>query len=67
MNKTASIYTTNGMLCIETEAGQTLEVYTIDGRQIYQTTNSSNLTEIADLTGVVIVKINGETYKTVIR
>ncbi|MEE1090348.1 MAG: DUF6383 domain-containing protein [Paludibacteraceae bacterium] len=66
-NKTASIYTTNGMLCIETEAGQTLEVYTIDGHQVYQTTNSSNFTEIADLSGVIIIKINGETYKTVIR
>ena len=55
------------MLCIETEAGQTLEVYTVDGRQVYQTTNSANLTEIADLNGVVIVKLNGETYKAVVR
>ena len=66
-NVEASIYSINGMLCIETEAGQTLEVYTVDGRQVYQTTNSSNLTEIADLSGVVIVKINGETYKAVVR
>ena len=66
-NVEASIYSINGMLCIETEAGQTLEVYTVDGRQIYQTTNSSNLTEIADLNGVVIVKLNGETYKAVVR
>ena len=65
-NIAANIYTLNGTLCIETEPGQNLEVYTLDGRQIYQTTNSSNLTEIADLNGTIIVKINGETHKTII-
>ena len=63
----ANIYTSNGTLFIETIGGQTLEVYNVDGRCIYSTVNSSNLTEINDLQGVVIVKINESTYKTFVK
>lgn len=64
---TSKVYTSNGVLYIETLGGQAIDVYTIDGRSVYTTTNSSNITEINDLEGAVVVKINGEIYKTIIK
>lgn len=61
------VYTANGTLYIETLGGQNIEVYTINGQTIYTTTNSSNMTEINNLKGTVIVKINEETYKAIIK
>ncbi len=61
------VYTANGTLYIETLGGQNIEVYTISGQNIYTTTNSSNITEINNLEGTVIVKINEETYKAIIK
>lgn len=61
------VYTANGTLYIETLGGQNIEVYTISGQNIYTTTNSSNITEINNLEGAVIVKINGDIYKTIIK
>lgn len=61
------VYTSNGTLYIETLGGQNIEVYTISGQNIYTTTNSSNITEINNLEGTVIVKINEETYKAIIK
>ena len=61
------VYTANGTLYIETLGGQNIEVYTISGQNIYTTTNSSNMTEINNLKGTVIVKINEETYKAIIK
>ena len=61
------VYTSNGTLYIETLGGQKIEVYTINGQTIYTTTNSSNMTEINNLKGTVIVKINEETYKAIIK
>ncbi|MBO5728384.1 MAG: hypothetical protein J6R43_00935 [Paludibacteraceae bacterium] len=62
-----NIYSRNGILWVETTCGQSLEVYTLDGQCLYATANSSNLTEFTDLHGVVIVKINGTSYKTLIK
>ena len=64
---TSKVYTSNGVLYIETLGGQIIEVYTIDGQSVYATANSSNITEINNLEGAVIVKINGEIYKTIIK
>lgn len=61
------IYASNKTLYIETIGGQNIEVYTLDGQSIYTTTNSSNMTEINNLEGMVIVKINGETHKALIK
>lgn len=61
------VYSSNGTLYIETIGGQSLEVYTVAGQCIYATTNSSNLTQINDLNGPVIVKVNGEVYKTIVK
>lgn len=63
----ANIYSSNGTLFVETACGQSLEVYTVDGQCLYATVNSSNLTEFTDLRGVVIVKINGITYKALVK
>ena len=63
----ANIYSSNGTLFVETACGQSLEVYTVDGQCLYATANSSNLTEFTDLRGVVIVKINGTAYKTLVK
>lgn len=62
-----SVYSNNATLFIETECGQNLEVYTIDGQVVYATTNSSNLTEISDIQGAVIVKVNDVIYKTLVK
>ncbi len=61
------VYSSNGTLYIETIGGQNLEVYTAAGQCIYSTVNSSNMTEINDLNGVVVVKVNGEVYKTIVK
>lgn len=65
--KNANVYSSNGIVYVETVGGQKLEVYTIDGQCVYSTCNSSNLTEIGDLSGVVIVKVDGVVYKTFVR
>lgn len=62
-----NVYSSNGTLFIETLGGQNLEVYTVTGQCVYSTTNSSNMTEINDLNGIVIVKVNGEVYKTIVK
>lgn len=61
------VYSSNGTLFVETIGGQNLEVYTIAGQCVYSTTNSSNMTEFNDLNGVVVVKVNGEVYKTIVK
>ena len=61
------VYSSNGTLYIETIGGQNLEVYTLAGQCVYTTTNSSNMTEINDLNGGVVVKVNGEVYKTIVK
>ena len=61
------VYSSNGTLYVETIGGQNLEVYTVAGQCVYSTTNSSNMTEINDLNGVVVVKVNGEVYKTIVK
>lgn len=61
------VYSSNGTLYIETIGGQSLEVYTVAGQCVYTTTNSSNMTEINDLNGGVVVKVNGEVYKTIVK
>ena len=62
-----NVYSSNGTLFIETLGGQKLDVYTVTGQCVYSTTNSSNMTEINDLNGVVVVKVNGEIYKTIVK
>ena len=60
-------YSVDGSLYIESISGQSIEVYTIDGQCVYSTSNASNITEISDLSGVVIVKVDGVAYKTIVK
>ena len=62
-----NVYSANGVLYVETDGGQSLEVYTLDGQCVYSTENSSNLTEFMDLKGMVVVKVDGVVYKTIVK
>ncbi len=62
----AKIYSVDGTLYVESEAGQSIDVYTMEGQLLYSTANSSNMIKIDNLSGVVIVKVDNVFYKTII-
>ncbi len=63
----AKVYASAGTLYIESVGGEMIEVYSVDGRLVYSTTNSSNVVELSNLTGVIIVKVDGVAYKIIVK
>jgi hypothetical protein len=62
-----TIYASNNTLHILTSANCSLQVYTLGGLCIYQTSSSSNHTQINNLnSGTYIIKVNNQVYKTTI-
>ena len=64
----AIVYSKNKMLYIDTNIGNHIEVYTINGQKIYSDTATTNTTTIDVLNNdVVIVRINDKTIKMVVK
>ena len=62
-----NVYSSNGVLYIETEQGQKISVYTINGLCVYSGVNASDCLAISNLKGLVIVNINGIPFKAYIK
>lgn len=64
----ATVYTNNGSIIVNTEVGNNIEVYTVDGQNIYNAMATSNITTIdASNNNVVIVRVNGKSIKVAVK
>ena len=64
----ATVYTNNGSIIVNTEVGNNIEVYTIDGQNIYNAMATSNITTIdANDNNVVIVRVNSKSIKVAVK
>ncbi len=65
---TAVVYSKDKMLYIDTNIGNHIEVYTINGQNIYSATATTNTTTIDALNNdIVIVRINGKAIKVAVK
>ena len=65
---TAVVYSKDKMLYIDTNIGNHIEVYTINGQNIYNATATTNTTAINALNNdIVIVRINGKAIKVAVK
>ncbi len=63
-----NIYSNNGSVYVETEAGAMIEVYTVNGLRVYAGVSNTNTTIINGLnTNIAIIRVNGETYKVFVK
>ena len=63
-----NIYSNNGAVYVETEAGAMIEVYTVNGLRVYAGVSNTNTTIINGLnTNVAIIRVNGEAYKVFVK
>ena len=64
----ATVYTNNGSIIVNTEVGNNIEVYTVDGQNIYNAMATSNITTIdANDNNVVIVRVNSKSIKIAVK
>ena len=64
----AMVYANNGMVYVDTEVGNMIEVFTIQGQRIYAGEATAQLTTIDALNAdVVLVKVNGKTVKVAVK
>jgi hypothetical protein len=65
---TALVYSNNGMVYVQTEAGNMVEVFTVEGQRIFAAEAAADVTAIDALNAeVVLVKVNGKTIKVSVR
>ena len=63
-----NIYSNNGAVYVETEAGAMIEVYTVNGLRVFAGVSNTNTTVINGLnTNVAIIRVNGEAYKVMVK
>jgi hypothetical protein len=63
-----NIYSNNGSVYVETEAGAMIEVYTVNGIRVFAGVSNTNTTVINGLnTNVAIIRVNGEAYKVFVK
>jgi hypothetical protein len=63
-----NIYSNNGAVYVETEAGAMIEVYTVNGIRVFAGVSNTNVTVINGLnTNVAIIRVNGEAYKVMVK
>ncbi|MBO5346365.1 MAG: hypothetical protein J6A44_05625 [Paludibacteraceae bacterium] len=64
----ANIYSNNGAVYVETEAGAMIEVYTVNGLRVYAGVSNTTTTIINGLnTNVAIIRVNGQAYKVFVK
>ena len=63
----ANIYTFGNDILVETEAGNAIEVYNVQGQLLLNTVAKDGINTISGLNaGVVIVRVNGVSYKVIL-
>ena len=63
-----NIYSNNGSVYVETEAGAMIEVYTVNGLRVYAGVSNTTTTIINGLnTNVAIIRVNGQAYKVFVK
>ena len=63
-----NIYSNNGAVYVEAEAGAMIEVYTVNGIRVFAGVSNTNTTVINGLnTNVAIIRVNGEAYKVMVK
>ena len=62
-----NIYSNNGSVYVETEAGSMIEVYTVNGLRVYAGVSNTNTTVINGLSNIAIIRVNGEAYKVFVK
>ena len=64
----AMVYAKGGVVYVDTEIGNMVEVFTVQGQCIYSAETTAQLTTIDALNAeVVLVKVNGKTIKVSVR
>ena len=64
----AIVYAKDGMVYVDTEVGNMIEVFTVQGQRIYAAEATAQLTTIdAYAADIVLVRVNGETIKVSVR
>lgn len=63
----ANVYTKGNDILVETEAGNTIEVYNVQGQMIVNTIANEGINTISGVNvGVAIVRVNGVSYKVIL-
>ena len=63
-----NIYSNNGSVYVETEAGAMIEVYTVNGLRVYAGVSNTTTTIINGLnTNIAIIRVNGTAYKVFVK
>ena len=63
-----NIYSNNGAVYVEAEAGAMIEVYTVNGLRVFAGVSNTNTTVINGLnTNIAIIRVNGEAYKVFVK
>jgi hypothetical protein len=63
----AVVYSTNGAIHVQAEAGTMIELFTVQGQCIYSAEATSNLTTIEVPTNIVLVRVAGQTVKVAVK
>ena len=64
----AVVYTKGGMIYVDTELGNMIEVFTVQGQCIYSAEATSELTSIDAINAdVLLVRVNGQVVKVAIK
>ena len=64
----AVVYSTNGAIHVQAEAGTMIELFTVQGQCIYSAEAATDLVAVDALNAdVVLVRVNGETVKVAIK
>ena len=64
----AVVYSNNGTIFVEAEAGAMIQVYTVLGQRLFATEATTNLTAISNIpANIVLVKVNNQVVKVAIK
>ena len=62
-----NVYSNNGAVYVEAEAGAMIEVYTVNGIRVFAGVSNTNTTVINGLNNIAIIRVNGVVYKTIVK
>ena len=64
----AIVYSNNGTIFVEANAGTMIEVFTVQGQCLYAAESTSNLTTISNIpANIVLVRVANQTVKVALR
>ena len=62
-----NVYSNNGAIYVEAEAGAMIEVYTVNGIRVFAGVSNTETTVINGLNNIAIIRVNGVAYKTLVK